>query len=126
MNNKLTNPPLNERSKELWLQHAAGHILFKDVREYAISKIDESDLVVKEKIIKGIDDSVYGLMMILDGVTGSLSNENYSVEFRTKILLRKDDKIIQELDTLDGDGMCMGYHSWKEGDFGDDKVIANE
>ena len=25
---------------------------------------------------------------------------------------------IQEINTFDGDGMCMGFHGWKENDFG--------
>ena len=32
---KLTNPPNETRARELWLQHAAGFILFQDMRKYA-------------------------------------------------------------------------------------------
>lgn len=33
-------PPQQAHTLELWLQHAAGRILFKDVRAYATEKID--------------------------------------------------------------------------------------
>jgi hypothetical protein len=32
--------------------------------------------------------------------------------------------IVEEINTLDGDDMCMGFHGWKEGDFGDDDIIV--
>lgn len=120
----LTNPPEDERSRELWIQHAAGFIVFKDMRNYAIGRIPaDTDDATKEKILKGIDDTLYGLMMMMDGVSGGLRNEEYSVNISTSILLIKDDKVIQEINTLDGDGMCMGFHGWKEGDFGEDEIV---
>jgi len=50
----LTNPPAEERRRELWLQHAAGFILFQDMRKYAIDQIPaEIDYGTKEKIMSG-------------------------------------------------------------------------
>jgi hypothetical protein len=115
----LTEPPKDERSKELWLQHAAGFIIFQDMRKYAIDRIPyKQDDDIRQKIITGIDDAIYGLMMMMDGVTGTLANEEYLVRIESKILLEKNDEIVQEINTLEGDGMCMGFHGWKEGDFG--------
>lgn len=76
----LSEPPSDPRQRELWLQHAIGFILFQDVRDYALQQIDPS-LKDGEKsaAIKAINDAVYGLMMVLDGVTGSLSNESRRV-----------------------------------------------
>src|SRR5215469_14060694 len=110
----LTNPPAEERSRELWLQHAAGFILFQDMRQYAINQIPAGlDDRTKEKIITGIDDAVYGLMMILDGVTGRLGNDEYAVTMETIIKLERKGETIQRINTLHGDGMCMGFHGWK-------------
>lgn len=33
-----------------------------------------------------------------------------------------DSAVIDELDLANGDGMCLGYHGWREGDFGADPV----
>jgi len=126
MENKLTDPPTDERARELWLQHAAGFIIFEDMRKYADENIPEGiDEKTRIQIKEGIDNTIYGLMMIMDGVTGSLSNENYKIHFETKIILKKNGKVIQEIDTFEGDGMCMGFHSWKEGNFGDDELFVN-
>lgn len=100
MSFKLTNPPNEERARELWLQHAAGFILFQDMRKYAIDQIpDDTDDKTKEKVIKGIDDAVYGLMMIMDGVTGSLRNDEYSVTIENVIKLEKNGETMQEINT---------------------------
>lgn len=111
---ELANPPENEIDRELWLQNVAGYIIFKDVKEYAI-----------EKIPLEIDDAIYGMMM-MDGVTGVLRSEEYMIEFENNIKLSKEDKEIYKLDTSDGDGMCMGFHAWKEGDFGKYSIIKNK
>ena len=123
----LTDPPKDDRSKELWLQHAAGFIIFRDIRNYAIDRISaNTDKEVNEQIIKGIDDSIYGLMMMMDGVSGVLKNDKYLVRIESKILLEKNKEILQEINTLDSDGMCMGFHSWKDGDFGEDAIYNIE
>lgn len=122
---KLTDPPNEERRRELWLQHAAGFILFQDIRKYAIDRIpDNIDDNTKELIVKGIDDAVYGLMMIMDGVAGHLQNDQYTVSIENIIKLKSRGETIQEINTLDGDGMCMGFHGWKENDFGDPYPVA--
>ena len=114
--------PAPDRHRELWLQHAAGFILFEDMRGYAIERLDPNlDEAAKQAALKAIDDTVYGLMMILDGVTGHLAN----VRLQTKVRLEsKSDEPIASIDLFHGDGMCMGFHMWREGDFGEDLVAA--
>lgn len=107
----LLEPPNDPRQRELWLQHAIGFILFQDVRDYALQQIDAS-LKDDEKsaAIKAINDAVYGLMMVLDGVTGSLSNESRRVNLRVfaELVDVKTDEVVESLDLMDGDGMCRG------------------
>ena len=127
---ELFDPPAESRARELWLQHAAGFIFFEDVRRYALERIDhaltgEARLAVE----KGIDDAIYGLMMVIDGVTGGISNANYNVFIEFVVHLRaKGDAstglVPSQVNLRDGDGMCMGYHGWIEGDFGKNPVAA--
>jgi hypothetical protein len=117
----LTDPPNDQRGRELWLQHGAGFILFQDIRQYAIDRIPASyDALQREAAMKGIDDAVYGLMMVIDGVTGGLSNEKFRLSLQTRGQLQTvgDGSLVRELDLFKGDGMCMGYHMWKDDDFG--------
>ncbi len=119
---KLSDPPSDSRKRELWLQHGIGFILFQDVRDYALQRIDPS-LKDDEKAaaIKAINDTVYGLMMVLDGVTGTLANDSQRMNLRVFAELAdvESDEVLESLDLMDGDGMCMGYHGWIENDFGD-------
>lgn len=86
---------------------------------------DESRAAVQ----KGIDDALYGLMMIIDGVTGGISNASHTVyiDFIVRLATRDDSEdggILSEVDLRNGDGMCMGYHGWLEGDFGKHPVAV--
>jgi hypothetical protein len=128
---QLAGPPESARARELWLQHTVGFIVFEDIRRYALKEIDPNLAPeVRQAVQKGIDDAVYGLMMIIDGVTGALSNDSDRVELSIVARHVRKDKngesavVINELDLARGDGMCMGYHGWLKGDFGDDPVAT--
>lgn len=127
----LCKQPDDERRRELWLQHAAGLIVLEDARNYAIDRIpDDADPETRQKIIAGIDDAIYGMMMIFDGVSGTLQNSEYEVTLNTFVsLVKRGDKestVLQSLNLSDGDGMCMGYHGWLEGDYGKDPVAGKK
>lgn len=127
---QLVNPPEEPRARELWLQHAAGFILFEDVRRYATEKIDPAlTEEARAAVQKGIDDALYGLMMVIDGVAGGISNASSTVfiDFIVRLATRGGSEaggVLSELDLRQGDGMCMGYHGWLEGDFGKDPVVV--
>ena len=117
----LQTPPEELRALELWLQHAAGQILFEDVRAYALEKmasgLSEEARAAAEK---GINDALYGLMMVIDGVSGALANQVQHVELNVQARLVDSQRsnVVAAIDLKDGDGICMGYHGWLEGDFG--------
>jgi hypothetical protein len=121
--------PAEERDRELWLQHAAGFIFFEDMRGYAAGRLDPTlDENARAAALKAIDDTVYGLTTILDGVTGGLGSRQYLVHLWTKVCPMRDGKggatLADSVDLLEGDGMCMGFHGWVEGDFGKKPVAV--
>lgn len=68
-------------------------------------------------------------MMVIDGVTGALTNATHTVyvDFIARVASRGDadnGRILSEVDLAHGDGMCMGYHGWLEGDFGQDPIAV--
>lgn len=129
---ELAKPPTKARARDLWLQHAAGFIRFEDARQYAFEQIDPKlSASARAAVEKGINDAIYGLMMVIDGVTGSLSNSKFAVDvrFTAQLIKRVDDEdgeVLREVDLHNGDGMCMGYHGWLEGDFGEDDVAVQK
>jgi len=119
--------PEEPRSFGLWLQHAAGRIVFEDVRSYALERIGaQVSAEARAEAEKAVNDAVYGLMMVIDGVTGRIANDTYAVELSVavKLLNREAESVISEMDLKQGDGMCMGYHRWVDGDFGEDVVAT--
>ena len=123
---RLADPPTDPRRRELWLQHVAGRLIFDSVRDYALGQLP-STISEHERAIASdaIDHAVYGLMMLIDGVTGGAENETYAVEIDVSVSLREGGRTSQQLDLRDGDGMCMGYHGWVNGNFGDDPIVAD-
>jgi hypothetical protein len=120
---ELVKLPREARAAELWLQHAAGFILFEDVRGYAVERIDPSlSPKAKAAALKAIDDAVYGLMMVIDGVSGHLRKDDLTVSLSVSVRLQKDEATLAQMDLFHGDGMCMGYHGWRDGDYGKHRV----
>jgi hypothetical protein len=120
---QLCDRPTGERARELWIQHAAGFILFKGLRQGAIDKIDPELSEEAQRAARvSIDDTLYALMMLIDGVSGGLRNEHAEVKLRVVATYVESDDVAQELDLAEGDGMCMGYHGWMEEDFGNAPV----
>jgi hypothetical protein len=112
------------------MQHAAGFILFEDIRRYALDRIDpELPPVARAAAEKAVDDAIYGLMMVIDGVTGGVSNSSHNlyIDFIARLAARADSKdqgVVAELDLGRGEGMCMGFHGWRDGDFGTAPVAS--
>ena len=71
--------------------------------------------------LQAVDDAIYGLTQLLDGVSDPLANDEHYVALRTTVELRRssDDAVLHAVNLQDGDGMCMGFHGWMEGDFGE-------
>jgi len=127
---ELVDPPVEPRARELWLQHAAGFIVFEDIRRYAMERIDPSlTREARAAVEKSIDDAVYGLMMVIDGVTGGISNASHTIyiDFIVRLAACGDSEsrgVLSEVDLRHGDGMCMGYHGWLKGEFGKTPVAV--
>jgi hypothetical protein len=127
---ELFESPTEPRARELWLRHAAGFIILEDVRRFAMERIDPAlPDDVRAAVQKGIDDAVGGLMQVIDGVTGGLSNASHTVciDFIVRLAARSESgtcAVLSEVDLRRGDGMCMGYHGWLQGDFGEHPVAV--
>ena len=120
----LAPPPPPGRARELWLQHAAGAILLADVRDYARSRLGpELGAEARQAALRAIDDALYGVMMVADGVSGGLANETHRVAVSVSVSLEENGKVVERLDLADGDGACMAVHGWTSGDFGTSPLL---
>ncbi len=126
---RLQPPPKEPRAFELWLQHAAGRILIEDVRAYALEEVNPCiSEEARAAAEKGINDALYGLMMVIDGVSGTLANETQHVELsvQARLVDHEPPSVVAAIDLKEGDGMCMGYHGWLAGDFGAHPVAVQK
>jgi hypothetical protein len=128
----LVDPPEDPRRRELWLQHAAGFIIFEDIRRRALDRLDhELDAATRAVASVAIDDAVYGLMEVADGFSGTLQGPAGRVDVRLMARFLRpneergvDEEVVVALDLGDGDGMGMGFAGWIEGDFGRDPLVV--
>lgn len=115
--------PTQPHELELWLQHAAGFIVFEDARRYAIDRLNSSlSAEARSAAETAINDTIYGLMQILDGVTGRLQNQSEVVDLQVVVRYRdrtSPDVVKSQVDLADGDGMCIAFHGWMKGDYGE-------
>jgi len=120
----LANPPAEPRSLELWLQHTAGFIFFEKVRAAGLATLapDAPD-AIRAAVELAVDATTYALMMQIDGVSGGLRGGDAEIALTFGVDLIKNDAVVAKVDLRDGDGMCMGFHSWIDGDFGTDAVV---
>jgi hypothetical protein len=123
---ELAEPPSDPRALELWLQHAAGVILFERVRAAGLASIDpDSPTDQRRQAERAVDATMYALMMLIDGVSGGIANAERAVVLRFLVEMREGARVNHSLDLSEGDGVCMGFHAWREGDFGDHPVVAD-
>lgn len=120
----LNEPPADSRALELWMQHAAGFILFEKVRAAGLATMEQDASEATRNVVElAVDATMYALMQQIDGVSGGLRRADQCLELRFGVEFRQGDSSVNEMNLRDGDGMCMGFHSWCDGDFGDDAVV---
>lgn len=123
----LAAPPSDSRELELWLQHAAGFILFESVRAAGLATLEpNAGQEVRDAVQLALDGMMYALMMHIDGVTSGPKGEEGSIGLTVGVELVKDDEVAARVDLRDGDGMCMGFHFWVDGDYGETPIVKPE
>ncbi len=107
-----------------WIEagNTFGRHLLAAARDYAFERIPVSTLPeVRETAKRAALDAIYGMMMLLDGVTDTKLDKSHRVEYALVARVRTADQLdpVEQFELApDGDGLCMGYHGWVARDFG--------
>lgn len=107
-----------------WVQagNTFGRHLMAASRDYAFSRIPGSTPPEERKIAqKAALDAIYGMMMLLDGVADTKIDKLHRVEYvlLAQVLQAAHPQPVEQFELApNGDGLCMGYHGWVAGDFG--------
>jgi len=101
-----------------------------DARQYALDQLPAHlDAAARQAAEAAIQDTLYGVMMIADGVSGALRNDDETLQLVLVVRCvhhgAGSTRMLEELDLAEGDGACMGFHGWINGDFGDDPVAVS-
>lgn len=74
---RLTPLPESRADRSLWMQHGIGYLLMRDVREPAIATIpQEASEDARAAAVRAINNTLYRLMMLVDGVSRPLANDD--------------------------------------------------
>ena len=121
----LASPPSKPQDFEIWLQHVAGYIIFERIRAAGLATIDSgADSRTRAAVRTAVDATIYALMMQIDGVSPGLSNDELQANLKFQVSLTTGDTEISSVELDSGEGMCMGFHSWIEGDFGSHPITV--
>jgi hypothetical protein len=113
--------PEDEHARLIHLSNAFGRFMFDIVRGAAregAKSIPDSHRPSVESLL---DDQLYAVLQVLDGVTMPIGNDQVRLEFVLQARLRdSSDPSVVEVVELgpNGEGLCMGFQGWREGDFG--------
>lgn len=113
--------PTDEHARWIKMGHFFGKTLMDNVKGYAKKNIN-SNCSVEERLAaeKAISDTLYGFMMLLDGVIDSSIDKDHRVEFAliARVFDQNTREYLEEIELApDGDGLCMGIHMWEDGEF---------
>ncbi|MFC4701730.1 hypothetical protein ACFO4O_16360 [Glaciecola siphonariae] len=107
-----------------WLDaaHSFGYHLFKQMRADRIAALPiQLSNSEREVAIKAIDDTIYTFMMMFDGIYKFDIDNDHSAEYALIQRIRdNNDDVVSEIELApDGDELTIGFHGWKENDFGE-------
>ncbi len=102
--------------------NAFGRRLMAAARDYAFGRIPATASPEAQELArKAALDAIYGTMMLLDGVAPSTVGPEHAAEYvlLSRVRSRQSGQAVERFELApDGDGLCMGYHGWVDGDFG--------
>jgi hypothetical protein len=94
-------------------------------RDYEVERIPESATPeAREVATQAALDAIYGMMMLLDGVADSEIDKTHRFEYLLLARVRKAGQAepVEQFELApNGDGLCMGYHGWVVGDYGNNR-----
>ena len=124
---RLAQPPTEPSRMRLWLENVAGFIMMNDVLSYSLARMHEdADIESRMLALERVRDAVYGLCMIADGVSGDMRGREVTARVSISISLTDTatGRELERLELAEGDGACMGFHGWVQGDFGDVPITS--
>jgi hypothetical protein len=113
--------PEEAHARLIHLSNVFGRVLFETARSPSPKRGELLPETVNTGAAAVVDRALYGALQVLDGVTPPIGNEELHIEFvlTARVSDRATGQVIDEIELgPNGEGLCMGFHGWVEGDFG--------
>ena len=113
--------PEDAHARLIHLSNVFGRVLFDSVRNPAMDRARAMPEAVAREAETLVDDVLYAVIQILDGVARPIGNDRLDMQLVLSARLRhKASRDVTELIELgpNGEGLCMGFAGWVDGDFG--------
>jgi hypothetical protein len=114
--------PREEHARWIMAGNTFGRHLMAASREYALERIPKlATSKERELAEKAVLDAIYGVMMLLDGVSDSRIDKDHVAAYvlLSRIFASGQSEPVEQFELApDGDGLCMGFHGWVADDFG--------
>lgn len=113
--------PEDDHARLIHLSHAFGRLLFDKARTPWLERAASMNDAVRAEVEELLDGQLFAVVEILDGFYGPTTSEGVWVEFVLSARLedRESGEVIDEVELgPNGEGLCIGYHSWTDDDFG--------
>jgi hypothetical protein len=116
------NPQYTEWSTEPFTRWRAaadtfGRHLAEGARDYALERIPEATSEAVRAVAKqAVLDALYGVMTVLEGSPSI--DADHRIQYVLSARIRRGSTTLETIElSPDGDGLCMGFHSWLNEDF---------
>lgn len=116
----LGDVPDDDSARVIHLSHVFGWTLFDVSRRPALDRVGSLPESVQPAVERIVDSTLYAVLQILDGVIDPIRSERLDLEFALVAWMRgPENGQVSEVELAPaGEGLCIGFHSWVEGDFG--------
>ena len=116
--------PEDPQERSLWMQEMTGLMLMSRVRESVINDLpDDLSDVARAAACKAVDDTLYSLMMLVDGIFAPVRDVTGKIDFDVdlvgKLVEPGTGRVLHTESLHDGEGACAWLAGWLEGDYGD-------
>ena len=113
--------PEDPHARLIHLSNAFGRVLFDLARNPARERTRSMPEEVQSQAQTLVDDVLYAVVQLVDGVTSPIGNDQLDLQFVLSARLR-DKRTRQTIELVEpgpnGEGLCIGFADWVQGDFG--------
>lgn len=116
--------PEDPQERSLWMQEMTGLMQMTRVRQSVINDLpDDLSAVARAAACKAVDDTLYSLMMLVDGIFAPVRDAadkiGFDVDIVGKLVEPGTGRVLHTESLHDGEGACTWLVGWLEDDYGD-------